>query len=400
MSKARAIILSVELEGLTQSEAAARYSVSKGWVSKLMARYRTEGETAFEPRSRRPKTSPNRVSDVVNQTIVNLRVDLTRRGLDAGPHTIQWHLERHGHSVSISTIRRRLIDNGLITPEPKKRPKSSYIRFEADLPNETWQSDFTHYRLTDGTDTEILVWLDDHSRYALSVTAHDRVTGNIVKQTFNQCGADQGFPASVLTDNGLVYTTRFAGYKGGRNALETRLAELDIQQKNSRPNHPTTCGKVERFHQTLKKWLKAQTPRPDTITDLQALIDTFTDEYNHHRPHRSLGRKTPATTYNLLPKTGPAGSTRGPHHRIRRDRIDQTGAVSLRRAGRMHHISIGRAHKGTAVILLIDNLDIRVINTNTGELLRHLTLNPNIGYQPRFKTNETPEPGVRGFPMS
>lgn len=385
MSKRRSIVLSVTVEGLTQAATARLYGVSESTVSRLMARYRAEGDAAFEPRSRRPHTSPTKRSDVLNEKIVNLRVDLTRRGLDAGPATIQWHLQRDGHTVSISTIRRRLIDAGLIEPAPRKRPKSSYVRFEADLPNETWQSDFTHYRLRDGTDTEVLVWLDDHSRFALSVTVHDRVTGDIVVNTFNKCGADQGFPASVLTDNGLVYTTRFAGYRGGRNGLETRLATLDIQQKNSRPNHPTTCGKVERFHQTMKKWLTAQTPQPTTHDELQVLIDDFVDEYNHRRPHRSLGRTTPAVAYNRLPKTGPAGTNVGPHYRIRHDRIDKTGAVSLRRGGRMHHISIGRAHKHTPVILLIDDLDIRVIATDTGELLRAFELNPNIGYQPRFK---------------
>src|SRR6056297_1521539 len=210
MSKARVIILSVEVEGLSQAEAAARYGVSAGWVSKLMSRYRAEGDAAFEPKSRRPHTSPTRVADVVNERIVNLRVELTSRGLDAGVATIQWHLHNEDHIVSVSTIRRPLIAAELIEPEPRKRHKSSYIRFEADLPNETWQSDFTHYRLFGGADTEILVWLDDHARYALSVTAHVRVTGDIVVATFNECGADHGFPASVLTDNGLVYTTRFA----------------------------------------------------------------------------------------------------------------------------------------------------------------------------------------------
>jgi transposase InsO family protein len=400
MSKARAIILSVAVEGVSQSEAAVRYEVSKGWVSKLMARYRAEGDTAFEPRSRRPHTSPGRVADVVNEAIVNLRVELAGGGLDAGPQTIRWHLARQGHTVSVSTIRRRLIDAGLIAPEPKKRPRSSYVRFEADLPNETWQSDFTHYRLTGGADVEVLVWLDDYSRYALSVTAHHNVTGSIVVDTFEMTAQTQGFPASVLTDNALVYTTRFAGGRGGRNQLETRLVELEIVQKHSRPNHPTTCGKVERFHQTMKKWLTAQTPQPATHAQLQTLLDAFVDEYNHRRPHRSLARATPAVAYGRLPKTGPTGSAAGAHYRIRRDRVDKTGAVSLRRAGRMHHIGIGRAHTGTAVILLIDDLHIRVINADTGEMLRALTLDPTVGYQPRFKHNKTPEPQVRGFPMS
>lgn len=385
MSKTRLVITAVVVEGRTHADVAAQYGMSRSWVTRLVARYRAEGHTAYEPRSRRPHTSPTRVADVMNDRIVNLRGELHAAGLDAGPVTIQWHLAQHGHTVSVSTIRRRLLAAGLITPEPKKRPKSSYIRFEAELPNETWQSDFTHYRLAGGADTEILVWLDDHSRYALSVTAHHHVTGDIVVDTFDNTAKTHGFPASVLTDNGLVYTVRFAGFAGGRNRLETRLATLNIDQKHSRPNHPTTCGKVERFHQTLKKWLNAQ-PRPTTIAELQALLDDFVDEYNHRRPHRSLRRTTPAAAYTRLPKTGPAGSATGPHYRIRHDRVDKTGAVSLRRAGRMHHISIGRAHAGTPVILLIDDLDIRVINHDTGELLRALILNPDIGYQPRLKT--------------
>ncbi len=128
MSKARAIIVSVTVEGISQSEAARHFGVSRSWVSKLMARYRTAGDAAFEPRSRRPHTSPTRVSDVVNDQIVNLREQLVADGLDAGPHTIQWHLgNEHDIDVSVSTIRRRLLDAGLITPAPRKRPKSSYI---------------------------------------------------------------------------------------------------------------------------------------------------------------------------------------------------------------------------------------------------------------------------------
>jgi len=179
------------------------------------------------------------------ELILNLREQLTGDGFDAGPATIVWHLEhRHGITVSPATVRRRLVAAGLVEPEPKKRPRSSYLRFEADLPNEMWQTDFTHWRLADRTTVEILSWLDDHSRYALSVTAHSPVTGPIVVDTFAQSAADQGFPASVLSDNAMVYTTRFAGGRGGRNHLEVVLAELGVAQKHSRPNHPTTCGKV------------------------------------------------------------------------------------------------------------------------------------------------------------
>jgi len=186
MSKRRAIIMSVTIEGLSQAETARLYKVSEATVSRLIARYRTDGEAAFEPRSRRPLSSPNRVADVLNQQIVNLRVQLTKDGLDAGPNTIQWHLkEHHQITVSVSTIRRRLVAAGLVEANPKKKPKRSYIRFEADLPNETWQSDFTHIWLANGTDTETITWIDDHSRYALHVSCHPRITGNIVLATFN-----------------------------------------------------------------------------------------------------------------------------------------------------------------------------------------------------------------------
>jgi len=386
MSLRRSVILSVTVEGLSQAETARRYEVSESFVSRLLARWRVEGDVAFEARSRRPLTSPTAIPAATVELILNLREQLAGDGLDAGPATIVWHLQhRHHITVSAATVRRRLVAAGLIEPEPRKRPRSSYIRFQAELPNEMWQTDFTHWRLTDGTEAEVLTWLDDHSRYALSVTAHRRVTGPTVVDTFTQCGTDQGFPASVLSDNAMVYTTRFAGGRGGRNHLEVALADLGITQKHSRPNHPTTCGKVERFQQTLKKWLAAR-PAPNDLTALQDLLDGFVDEYNHRRPHRSLNRSTPAAAYHRLPKATPAGTDAGTHHRIRHDRIDTTGAVSLRRAGRMHHIGLGRAHAGTPVILLIADLDIHVINAHTGELLRALTLDPTRDYQPRFKT--------------
>ncbi len=385
MSKRRAAILSVVIEGRTQAETARQYEVSESSVSRWVARWRVEGDTAFQARSRRTGSSPSKVCDEVVELVVNLRSELSSRGLDAGPHTVCWHLQqRHQITVSPSTIRRRLVDLGLVEPNPKKRPRSSYVRFEADLPNEMWQSDFCHWRLATGADTEIITWLDDCSRFALSVTVHRRITGPIVVDTFNQTCVDHGVPASVLTDNAMVYTTRFSGGKGGRNAFEARLAALGVTQKHSAPNHPTTCGKVERFQQTLKKWLKAQ-PCANNLNELQALLNEFVDTYNHHRPHRSLGRSTPAAAYTRLPKTGPEHNGADIHFRVRHDRVDKTGSVTLRHNSRLHHIGIGRAHKHTPVTLLVADLDIRVIATQTGELLRHLTLNPNRDYQPQHQ---------------
>lgn len=382
MSKRRLVITAV-LAGQSQSEVARTYGVSQGWISKLMARYRAEGEQAFEPRSRRPATSTNATPQATVDLVLQLRDQLSAQGLDAGAETIGWHL-RHHHDVTTSraTINRILTRAGRGVPEPKKRPKSSYIRFEAEQPNETWQSDFTHYRLATGRDVEILTWLDDHSRCALHISAHTRVTGPIVLAAFQATIDEHGCPASTLTDNGMVFTTRLAGGRGGKNALETHLAALGVTQKNSRPAHPTTCGKVERFQQTMKKWLRAQPEQPATVQALQTLIDDFRDEYNNRRPHRSLPhRATPATAYTARPKAT-AGTTTATHERVRTDKIDKSGVVTLRHHGRLHHIGVGRTHAGTYVLLLVQDLEIRIINAATGEILRELTLDPTRDYQP------------------
>lgn len=390
MSLTRLLITAVVVENRSVAHVAAQYGVSQSWLFELVARYKAEGETAFEARSRRPKTVPRTTPTDVVELILELREKLTATGLDAGPDTIKWHLEHH-HSVAVSraTISRYLTRHGLVVPQPKKKPKSSYIRFAAEMPNETWQSDFTHYRLTrpdghPGADTEILTWLDDCSRYALSVTAHVRVTGPIVLATFRQTVAEHGIPASTLTDNGMVFTTRLSGGKGGRNHLETELRRLNVVQKNGRPNHPTTQGKVERFQQTMKKWLHAQPEQPNMIDDLQALLDAFVEEYNDHRPHRSLEhRATPATVYTNRPKAAPATGQRDrdTHDRLRRDIVDKAGKITWRYQGQMYSIGVGRTHTGTRVLVLAQDLDIRIIDAATGELLRELVLDTAKRYQ-------------------
>jgi len=386
--KARVIVAAVVLEGRSQSEVARYYHISQSTVSRYVARFRHEGEEAFEPRSRRPKHSPNAIPPETVDLILLERRRLIDQGLDAGPDTIAWHL-LHNHQVHVSatTISRYLTRNHLVTPEPKKRPKTAYIRFQAELPNQCWQADFTHYPLTrpdgrPGHDTEILTWLDDCSRYALRVTAHLAVTGPLVLRSFRQAVEIYGIPSSTLTDNGNVFTTRLTGGKGGLNALETELRGLGVQQKNSHPNHPTTCGKVERFQQTLKSWLRAQPFQPTSLEQLQALLDTFVSLYNHQRPHRSLPhRATPAVTYHTLPKASPADHHGDPHWRIRHDIIDDTGSVTLRIAGRLLHIGVGRPYARTHVVLLVYDLDVRVIDVHTGELLRALTLDLSHTYQ-------------------
>ena len=231
MSRARVAVLKVLADQLSVTAAAAEYGYSRRHLHRLLARYRDGGLDALEPRSRRPRTNPAATSQAVRERVIKLRVQLIADGLDAGPVTIGWHLEHEGfRAPAPATISRILHQAGLITPQPRKRPRSSYLRFEMAQPNEMWQSDFIHWRLADGTDVEVLNWLDDHSRYLLSCTVHASVTGDDVVAVF--LGLIEAYepPASTLTDNGSVYTSRFTG---GRNAFEYILPLLGVRQKNS-----------------------------------------------------------------------------------------------------------------------------------------------------------------------
>jgi Integrase core domain len=181
----------------------------------------------------------------------------------------------------------------------------------------------------------------------------------------------------------MVFTTRLSGGKGGRNGLETELRRLGVTQKNGKPSHPQTQGKAGRFQQALKKWLRAQYPQPATLPQLQALLNAFADEYNGRRPHKSLPhRATPATACQGRPKAAPGDRAGDTHDRVRTDRVHAAGTVTLRTGGRLHHIGVGRAYAGTSVLLIIQDLQIRIINAATGELLRALTLDPARDYQP------------------
>ncbi|MEO6125979.1 MAG: DDE-type integrase/transposase/recombinase [Ilumatobacteraceae bacterium] len=242
---ARLVITAVVVEKRPVREVAAAYGVSRSWIYELVARYRSDGDAAFESHSKRPLTSPRTTPTDVSGLVLEIRSHLTDQGLDAGADTIVWHLAHHQRiTISRATVYRILRRENTITPEPKKKPKSSYIRFQAEQPNETWQADFTHHRLADGTDIEILTRLDDHSRYALSVTAHRPVTGPAVVTTFRAATTKHGIPFSTLTDNGLVFTTRFAhGGRTSRNGLETELAKLRVRQKTRAPTTPPPAAK-------------------------------------------------------------------------------------------------------------------------------------------------------------
>jgi transposase InsO family protein len=297
-------------------------------------------------------TSPTRLPQPTIDLIVTLRNDLLSKGLDHGPHTIAWHLEHHhGLTVSVNSIHRHLRAAGLVTPTPQRRPKSSYIRFAAEQPNERWQADFTHWWLADGTHVEILDWIDDHARYALSVTAHRRVTGPIVLAEFRKTVAAQSIPASTLTDNGMVLTTRLSAGRGGRNGFENERHRLGVTQFNSTRTTPPPAARSSDSTKPSKNGSPA-TPATATLAELQTQLNAFVEAYNHDRPHRSLPHQaTPATADTARPKADPANRT-DTHNRVRGDRIDQAGVITLRVAGRLHHIGVGRTYTGTRVLVL------------------------------------------------
>lgn len=379
------IVQAVLVEHCSKSAVAADYQVSRRWVITLVQRYLTEGASGLQPRSRWPHGSPLQAPVEVEEQIVAIRKELDRDGHEAGAETIAFHLEqRHGHAPSVSTIWRILKARGFVTAQPHKRPKSSYCRFQAAQPNEMWAMDTTHWALADGTDVEILDGLDDHSRFCLLSTALRTFKGPDVDRLFRQTACQYGDPAAVLTDNGAIFTGHPRG--GGRVVLEKTLQERGIRSVRTRAYHPQTNGKVERFHQTLKKWLRTQ-PRARTLRQLQRQLDTFQDYYNQTRPHRALGRRTPAQTYAARPKGRPGGVRIDTSHaRTRQDKIDKSGLVTLRHNSRLHHIGIGRRHAGTHVLILAKDLNVRIVARDTGELLRDLVLNPAQDYQPQPKT--------------
>jgi len=381
MDLARYVVDAVVLEGRSYREVARAHGVSKSYVGKLVGRFRSDGYPAIEPRSKAPRTIPHRTPDQLEDEIVALRKELTELGVDAGAQTIQYHLSvRHRQVPSVSTIWRVLRRRGFVTPEPHKRPRSSWIRFEAQLPNECWQSDVTHWRLAGGDEVEIVNFIDDHSRVALASRAMRVATAPKVLEVFRSAGARWGFPAALLTDNGCVYTT---WHRGGPNVMQTELLGMGIDYRHSRPYHPQTCGKVERFHQTMKVFLVRQ-PKPRSIVELQAQIDRFVTYYNDVRPHRATGRRPPRTAFDARDNARPSGPRITISHgvRVRHDRISKGGNVTLRHGTRLHHIGVGHAHDGKRVTLLVDGLDVRVISED-GEVLRHLTIDPSRDYQPR-----------------
>jgi transposase InsO family protein len=384
MDLAKYAVTAVVVEGRSVRAVAASTGRSKSWVHRHVQLYRDGGEAALVPLKPGPKVQPRQTAPAVEDAIVALRKQLAERGWDAGARTIQWHLTHDGvDAPALSTIHRVLRRRGFVTPQPQKRPRSSWIRFESSLPNETWQSDMTHWQLAGDEHVEIVNFIDDYSRAVLcSHVVKVALAADVVRLFFATTDL-YGLPASVLSDNGAIYTTAF---RGGYSGLEIELAQLGIRFKHGKPYHPQTQGKVERYHQTLKKWLRKQ-PAAATIDELQSQIDGFVKDYNEKRPHQARGC-VPMHAWRSLDKATPEfdGQPLLAKTRVRRDHVDHWGSVTLRYRRKLHHISVGRKHRHKRVLILMADLDVRVVDED-GVLLRHFELDPTRDYQARSRSS-------------
>ena len=379
MDLGRFLVEAVVVGGCSPNELARSHPISRSWLFRLLARYKQGGYAALEPRSRRPNSCPHQVGPDLQAAILDLRSELAQAGHDAGPQTIAHHLsQRFDRVPSRTTIWRILKRNGLIEPQPHKRPKSSFTRFEAQLPNEMWQADCTHWHLVDGTDVEILNLIDDHSRFLLASVATRTMKAPDVLETFYSASESYGYPAKFLSDNGAVFSGKS---RHGRVVLESELDRLGIECKHSTPYHPQTCGKVERFHQTLKRFLGKQASA-DSLVHLQLQLDGFRTYYNQQRPHRAVDGKTPFQAFHARVKASPAVAQPPLQYRVRHDKVDLAGRVTLRYLSQLRHIYVGRSHKHMVVTLLVAGPHVRVVGED-GTLLRDLTIDPTRNYQPR-----------------
>jgi transposase InsO family protein len=376
MDKRLLAITAAELPGVTVTSLCAELGISRKTFYEWRQRHDKEGPVGLEPRSRRPLSSPGQIPPWLEQRIARLREQLP---LDNGAQAIFFELRRAGVEPlpHVRTVHRVLVRNGLVDPQPKKRPRSSWHRFEYDAPNACWQIDATQWELRNGHTAWIMDLLDDHSRY---MPAADAVTGATVEAAwaaFCHAAAEIGLPAKVLSDNGLCFT----GGPNGTGTFTTNLAALGIVKANSRPYHPQTCGKLERAHQTLKKWLRKQ-PRARSLAELQRQLDEFRAYYNHHRPHRALHGATPAerfhATHAARPADTPIELPKPPCLRIRSRRVSTQGTLTT------NSVSIGLGVAWANHELTVLSYGQRAIILDGVKLVRALTLEPGRRHYPRL----------------
>lgn len=372
-----AVVAVCEGEELNVAALCRDAGVSRKTFYKWKRRYEKEGFEGLEERSRQPKHSPFQIPAAIEDEIVRLRKEFDDAGDDHGATTIQWHLGRDPRfrrcCPSKATIHRVLVRRGLVIPEPRKRPKSSWKRFEAGAPNERWQIDATEWTIATGV-VPVFNILDDHSRVAVRSRVVDRATSEEAWDTFLQASEVWGLPAGVLSDNGLCFSGKLRGFEV---LFEANLRDLGVRPSTGRPFHPQTTGKVERFQQTLKKWLRKQ-PLAKNAAELQEQLDRFCERYNTERPHQGIGRQIPIERWHASPVAMPAS---GPleHPTTNRTTTSTVWADGKVRSGRFL-INVGVEWAGKKATVQITGRHANVLIG--GELVRHLTIDPSRDYQP------------------
>lgn len=378
----RELVAMVRVEDLNVSAFCREHGISTWLFYQLRKRFEAEGEAGLAPRSRAPKRVANRTPEGVEDVIVELRKELVDAGLDAGSATIRFHLEDRlpaGVAVpSESTIWRVLTRRGFVTPEPNKAPRHAYRTFAAERANECWQLDDITWTLADGTEVKIISLIDDCTRLCPGLSAVEVVNGDTAFRAFTQAAETWGWPQRFLSDNATAY----------KHTLAEAVAALGVEARHGRSSHPQTQGKVERFQQTLQKWLRAQPPAR-TIDELQTKLDVFAHIYNHQRPHRAIGRNTPASVYASTPKTGPSNRPLGAPTSIHR--VTVTGGIC--HINKRYSITIGAEHNHQKATVIITGLACHIFIT--GRPIRHLQLDPTRRYQPLY---DRPGKPVRDVP--
>lgn len=365
----RRLIVEIDPATVNVTAFCREHGISTWFFWDLRRRYARDGEVVLEPRSRAPLRPAGRIPVEIEDEIVALRKELLESGFDAGPATIRFHLPARIDQARVpseSGIWRVLSRRGFITPDPSKAPKRTQRSFQAERANECWQIDDTGWELADGTQVKIVNVIDDRTRVLVASVAVTSCTTPAAFDAFSIGAARWGWPARFLSDNARAF----------RFGLAEMLAHLGIAAGHSRPYHPQTCGKVERLHQTQQRFLTAHPPAA-TLDALQTQLDVFTERYNHHRPHRSLNRQFPAAVWHDTPKSGPADHPLGTPTEIHHKTIAANGYIEF---GRRWAISLGAAHRGRAVTVVVTGIHAHVFADN--KLLRALTLDPTRRIQP------------------
>jgi transposase InsO family protein len=342
-------VLEVVRDGATVVDVARRYGVARQTVHGWLRAYANEGLRGLADRSSRPLSCPHQMPAQLEARIVEMRREHPRWG----SRTIRFHLEREAVVVlpSRSSIDRCLVRHGLVTPQARKRKRSDYVRWERSRAMELWQMDIVGgVRLVDGSEAKIVSGIDDHSRFVVSALMVARATAKPTCDALALAMRRYGVPEGILTDNGKVFTARF-GPGPGPVLFDRICMENGIKHLLTAPRSPTTTGKVERWHKTLRaEFLTGKTF--DSIDDAQAQLDGWVRHYNHQRPHQALGGAVPYDRFRLAVQA-PAPRPPTPPTEAPDDR-----PVTTRRVGKGGTISFATARYKAGVWLAGQNVEV------------------------------------------